>query len=101
MSGSSLTASSKSTRVYYRGPWTDAEHDIIEAAVKQAEATRPPWNHRLGKPWVCLRVAVGAASVYLAHRMREDQVFRAASAQELADRIARQHRRAEQEVAVA
>lgn len=101
MSGSPHTASSKSTRVYYRGPWTPAEHDTIEAVVSRAEATRPSWNHTLGKPWVCLCVAVGATNVYLAHRMGEDRVFRASSAQGLADQIARRHRHAEQEMAVA
>jgi hypothetical protein len=43
----------------------------------------------IGKPWVCLPVAVGATSVYLAHRIGEGQVFKAKSARDLADQIAR------------
>lgn len=101
MTAPSLTASSESTSVYYRGTWTHAEHAAIESAVDRAEASRPPWNHTLGKPWVCLCIAVGAKSVYLAHRMGEDRVFKATTAQDLADQIAQRHRHTEQEMAVA
>lgn len=89
MSVSPLTASSESARVYYRGAWTPVEHDAIESVVAQVEASRPSCNSVIGKPWVCLRVAVGATSVYLAHRIGEGQVFKAKSARDLADQIAR------------
>jgi len=102
MSSSPLSASSESTSsIYYRGAWTPAEHDAMEAVVRQAEAAHPPWNPALGKPWVCLCIAVGPTNVYLAHRMGGARVFNARSAQELADQIARQHSHADQEMVVA
>ena len=81
----------ESVSVYYRGRWTADEHAVVEAAVKQVEATLPAWNNILGKPWVCLCVTVGTHCVYLAHRMGGEKVLKATSAQDLAEEIVRRH----------
>ncbi len=83
----SVLPSPPNSHVYYRGDWSEPERMVIEAAVVKKTAAKAPPQHALGKEWVCLRIAVGADAVFVAHRLGERAVINAHSAEQLARRI--------------
>lgn len=64
-----------------------AERELVADAAGEAVATGTPHRNELGHAWLMLRRDLGTETIYVASRVREEEMLVGRSTARLADRI--------------
>lgn len=74
--------------VFFEGPWSDEERDLITRSAEQIQSVRPlgeKTSH--GFLWVCSMQQTPSRTLYVAHVRSDPDVIHARTAQELTEKM--------------